>query len=617
MTILEAKGISKAFGSKEILKDINFRVEHRARIGIVGPNGAGKTTLMKIIMGIEQPDTGSIYIADGYNAGYLAQDTGLNIENTIWDEMLSAFADVISIEQRLHQLEQSMAQNRADNRIMAEYARLSDEFQRKDGYSYQSYIRGVLTGLGFSPDEFERPVASLSGGQKTRVAMGKLLLQKPPLLLLDEPTNHLDIEATQWLEGFLKNYNGAIIVISHDRYFMDAICTEIFDIDNKTLTVYEGNYSRYASLKRQAIAQQAKAYELQQKEIQRQQEIIERFRSYNREKSIRAAESRQKALDRMERIEKPAQEYTMNFSFVAHQRGANEALKVKNLRKSFGSKCVLNNITFELKRGQRAAIIGPNGIGKSTLLKIIAGQWEATSGDMRIGQNTFIGYYDQEHAGLNPDKTVLEELWDAYPALNQTDARKVLAIFLFRGDDVFKKVSELSGGERARLALAKLMPAGFNMLLLDEPTNHLDISAREALEDALQDYNGTLLTVSHDRYFINKIADIILELTPDGIVRYEGNYDDYWAQKHQQEAPLQQSHASSAIVKTKKISPKPAEQPSMDIEAEIISTEERISELEIAMCDPDVYTDVQKMRQLTEEYNRLKTELEKLYERWA
>lgn len=617
MTVLEAKGISKAFGSKDILKDISFRVEQGDKIGIVGPNGAGKTTLMKIITGIEHADTGEIYMSGQCSIGYLSQDAGLDVKNTVWDEMLSAFSEVIAIEARMHELEQLMADGQTDKATMSEYARLSDQFAHLDGYSYESYTRGVLIGLGFSPNEFEQAVNTLSGGQKTRIALGKLLLQKPQLLLLDEPTNHLDIDATQWLEGFLQNYAGTIMVVSHDRYFMDAVCNKIFDIENTTMTVYDGNYSRYAALKRQTMEQRAKDYDLQQREIKRQQEIIDRFRSYNREKSIRAAESRQKALDRMERIDKPVEQQSISFAFKARQRGANDALKVESLSKSFENKCVLNDVTFELKRGQRAAIIGSNGIGKSTLLKIIAEQLDASSGRIRMGQNTFVGYYDQEHAGLNPDKTVLEELWDAYPLLSQTDVRKILAVFLFKGDDVFKRINDLSGGERARLALAKLMPAGYNMLLLDEPTNHLDISAREALEDALKDYDGTLLAVSHDRYFMNKIADIIFELTPSGITAYEGNYDDYWQQKHLQDESLQAPTTPAKRRAKPQAENRPQPVISQDIESEIVTIEDRIAELEAAMCDPDIYTDGQKMRQLTDEHAKLKTELEELYEKWA
>jgi len=617
VTILEARGISKAYGSKDILKDINFRVERGDRIGIVGPNGAGKTTLMKIIAGIEPADSGEIYMPEQGTTGYLAQDAALDAENSIWEEMLTAFEEVIKIEARMHELEHKMAEGATDKATMTEYARLSDMFAHLDGYSYESYARGVLIGLGFSPDEFNRPVHTLSGGQKTRVALGRLLLQKPQLLLLDEPTNHLDIEATQWLEDFLRNYAGTVMIISHDRYFMDAVCNKVFDIESTGLTAYEGNYSRYVVLKREVISQQAKAYELQQKEIKRQQEVIERFRSYNREKSIRAAESRQKALDRMELIDKPPEQDSIRFEFKARTRSANEVLKVESVSKYFGGKCVLNNGTFELRRGQRAAIIGPNGIGKSTLLKIIAGQLDASSGRVLIGQNTSMGYYDQEHAGLNRNNMVLEELWDPYPLLTQTDVRNILAVFLFRGDDAFKMVDDLSGGERARLALAKLMPAGDNMLLLDEPTNHLDISAREALEDALKDYDGTLITVSHDRYFINKIADIIIELTDDGINIYNGNYDYYWQQKREQAAP--QSIAAPAKAKTKSLKKSgtkvQAEEP--DIEAEIMATEDKIAQIEAAMCDPEIYTDGQKMRDLTEQLSTLKADLEALYEKWA
>ncbi len=528
--ILSCQNISKSFLEVKILENINFHLEDYEKAAIVGINGAGKTTLLRIITGELSPDSGIVAVAKNKTLGYLAQDGAVDTSRTIYEELLSVKQELIDLERRIRQCEISMqsCQGKALEDLMKQYASLTHAFESGGGYAYQSEITGVLKGLGFGEDEFHKPVSTLSGGQKTRAALSRLLLQKPDLIILDEPTNHLDMNSIAWLETYLSNYKGAVLVVSHDRFFLDRIASKIIEIDRTKAVSFAGNYSDYAVKKEQLRSAAMHAYLNQQQEIKHQEEVIEKLRSFNREKSIRRARSREKMLEKIEVLEKPSEARAdMRFKLTPRRQSGNDVLSVENLSKSFGPNLLFEQVSFELKRGEHTAVIGDNGTGKTTLLKILNHLLPPDDGGFRLGANVEIGYYDQEHHVLHSEKTLIEEISDDYPTLTITEIRNVLAAFLFTGDDVFKRIGDLSGGERGRVSLAKLMLGNANFLILDEPTNHLDIVSKEILEDALNSYEGTVLYVSHDRYFINKTAHRILELTGRRFVNYIGNYDYY------------------------------------------------------------------------------------------
>ena len=533
--ILACSSICKAFGGDEILKNVSFHIEEHEKAAIVGINGAGKSTLLKIIVGELPADSGEVVISKGKTLGYLAQDQDLLSHRTIYDEMVEAKRPVIEMEQTLRQLEKDMktASGEELENKMASYSRLSHQFELINGYAWKSEIVGVLKGLGFSEDDFQKQISTLSGGQKTRVSLGKLLLLNPDIILLDEPTNHLDMSSIAWLETYLLNYKGSVIIVAHDRYFLDRIVSKVIELDGGKSTVYPGNYSSYSEKRAQMRAIQMKAYLNQQQEIRHQEEVIEKLRSFNREKSIKRAESREKMLNKIEVLEKPREiNDAMDIRLEPNVLSGNDVLTVHDLGKSFGPLHLFSHVDFEIKRGERVAIIGDNGTGKTTILKIINGLVEPDSGELVLGSKVHIGYYDQDHQILHNEKTLFEEISDAYPGMTNTQIRNTLAAFLFTGDDAFKRIGDLSGGERGRVSLAKLMLSEANFLILDEPTNHLDITSKEILENALCSYTGTVLYVSHDRYFINKTATRILDLKNGKLINYIGNYD-YYLEKYE------------------------------------------------------------------------------------
>ena len=532
--ILSVSNIHKSFNEIPVLRNVSFHIEDYDKAAIVGINGAGKTTLLRIIMGELSADEGLVTVSRDKTIGYLSQHEAVSGENTIYNELLSVKQDIIELEQRMRSVELQMRSASGDTlqQLMATYTNLTHAFESANGYACRSELTGVLKGLGFVEDEFGRSVSTLSGGQKTRVALGKLLLLKPDLIILDEPTNHLDMSSITWLETYLLNYKGAVIIVSHDRYFLDRIANKVIEIDNTKATVFTGNYSAYAAKKEALRAAEYSAYMKQQQDIKHQEEVIEKLRSFNREKSIRRAESRVKMLDKIEVLEKPTQvRADMHLKLEPKYTSGNDVLQVENLSKSFGSLTLFENLNFELKKGEHVAVIGDNGTGKTTILKIINELVAPDTGEIRLGSNVAIGYYDQEHHVLHMDKTLFEEISDDYPTLTNTEIRNTLAAFLFTGEDVFKQVKALSGGERGRVSLAKLMLSEANFLILDEPTNHLDILSKEILEDALNAYTGTVLYVSHDRYFINKTASRILDLNNKALTNYLGNYEYYLEKK--------------------------------------------------------------------------------------
>ena len=541
--ILSVQNIHKAFLEQTVLRNVSFHIEDNEKAAIVGINGAGKTTLLRIIMGQLSPDDGIVTLSKNKTIGYLAQNASVDSSNTIYQELLSVKQHLVELEDKIRRAEETMASlsasDTSDNEnilsdVMNSYSLMNHQFELEGGYIYRSELVGVLKGLGFTEEEFGKSISTLSGGQKTRVALGKLLLQSPDLIILDEPTNHLDLNSITWLETYLLNYKGAVILVSHDRFFLDRIATKVIEIDQAKATTFMGNYSDYAIKKEQLRVAELNAYLNQQREIKHQEEVIEKLRSFNREKSIKRAESRVKMLDKIEVLEKPTELNTdMKLELTPHRLSGNDVLTVKNLAKAFGSNTLFTNLNFEIKRGEHIAIIGDNGTGKTTILKIINQLVDADSGSFTLGSNVEIGYYDQEHNVLHSDKTLFDEISDAYPTLTNTEIRNTLAAFLFTGEDVFKRICDLSGGEKGRVSLAKLMLSNSNFLILDEPTNHLDIQSKEILEDALNHYTGTVLYVSHDRYFINRTAHRILELEQGDFTQYLGNYDYYLEKKEQ------------------------------------------------------------------------------------
>lgn len=637
--ILSCQNISKAFVENQVLKNVSFHIEDHEKAAIVGINGAGKTTLLRIIVGEMTPDDGQVVLAKDKTLGYLAQNSTVDTSHTIYEELLSVKADLLRLEEKIRECENNMkhADGDALEDLMKQYTSLTHAFETGGGYLYRSELVGVLKGLGFTEDEFSKPVATLSGGQKTRVALGRLLLQNPDLIILDEPTNHLDMNSIAWLETYLLNYKGAVLIVSHDRYFLDRIAGKVIEIDQSKATTFIGNYSDYAIKKEQLRVAAWNAYMNQQREIKHQEEVIEKLKSFNREKSIKRAESREKMLDKIEVIEKPSEVRTdMKLTLTPRILSGNDVLTVEHLSKSFDSHKLFTDVNFEIKRGEHVAIIGDNGSGKTTLLKILNGLVPADQGTFRLGSNVEIGYYDQEHHVLHSEKTLFEEISDDYPYLNNTQIRNVLAAFLFTGEDVFKRISDLSGGERGRVSLAKLVLSNANFLILDEPTNHLDIMSKEILEDALNGYEGTILYVSHDRYFINRTAHRILDLTEGQFISYVGNYD-YYLEKHdtvmaaiEANAP-QNADADSAVAakaaesevkldwkaqKEEQARLRKKENDLKKCEEKIAELEERISEIDTEMSDPTIGTQVAKLQELSKEQTSCQEQLEKLYEQW-
>lgn len=639
--ILACNNISKSFGTNQILSGVSFHINEREKAAILGINGAGKSTLLKIIMNEMKPDDGEVILAKNTTIGYLAQHQELSSDHTIYEEMLTVKQDVIKLDEQIRSLERDMknATGKELDAMLNTYTRLTHEFEAKNGYAYKSEITGVLKGLGFSDEDFTRTTSTLSGGQKTRVALGKLLLSTPDIILLDEPTNHLDLESIAWLETYLLNYNGSVVIVAHDRYFLDKIVSKVIELDNSKAQTFLGNYSSYAEKKAMQRDAMLKHYLNQQKEIRHQEEVIAKLRSFNREKSIKRAESREKMLNKIDRLEKPiTEEAHMAIRLEPHVMSGNDVLSVTGLSKSFDSNTLFRDINFDIKREEKVAIIGNNGTGKTTILKIINQVLEADSGEIKLGSKVKVGYFDQEHQVLSMDKTLFDELQDTYPNMDNTSIRNILAAFLFTNDDVFKRIKDLSGGERSRVSLAKLMLSEANLLILDEPTNHLDIVSKEILEHAINHYTGTVLYISHDRYFINKTATRILDLTHQTLLNYIGNYDYYLEKKPEMEAIYcsdisNQNNSSSGITSAQASS---AEDGKLDwkqqkeeqarlrkkqnelkkIEEEIQTLELRNEEIDALLSQEEIYTNVAKLMELNKEKTAAEQRLEELLEQW-
>ena len=642
--ILSCNNITKSFGEKEILRGVSFHINDNEKAAIVGINGAGKSTLFKIIVGELSSDTGEVTFSKGSTYGYLSQHQDLTSENTIYEELLSTKADILRLEESIRTLEQEMKHMDGDalEQALTTYSRMNHEFEHQNGYAYRSEVVGILKGLGFEETEFNKCVNTLSGGQKTRIALGKLLLKKPDLILLDEPTNHLDMNSISWLETFLATYKGAVVVIAHDRYFLDKVVTKVIELDHTRAQTFDGNYSTYAQKKAKQREDQIKAYLNQQREIKHQEEVIAKLRSFNREKSIKRAESREKMLDKIERLDKPLEESSgMHIRLEPSITSGNDVLTVNGLSKSFGTQTLFTDLSFEIKRGEKVAIIGNNGTGKTTILKMINGIVAADAGDIKPGVKVHIAYYDQEHQVLHMEKTLFSELQDTYPFMDNTQIRNTLAAFLFTGDDVFKQIKDISGGERGRVSLAKLMLSESNFLILDEPTNHLDIMSKEILENAIENYTGTVLYVSHDRYFINKTATKILDLTGGKLITYHGNYDYYLEHKENMErihlqgigygvgkTPVAQNIStisaepeSAGKLDWKQQKEEQAKQRKRQndlkrIEAEIERLEARSEELDVLLADETVYTNHTRLLEVTKEKDETSEHLLELMEQW-
>ena len=635
--LLACQNISKAFGTKEVLRDVNFHINEKEKIAIVGINGSGKTTLLKIIMGEEMPDNGQVIIAKDTTIGYLSQHQDISFDNTIYGEMLATKQYILDLETSIRKLEKDMkhAEGEELEKILETYNRLSSKYDRDNGYSYESEITGVLKGLGFSPEYYDRHINTLSGGQKMRIALGRLLLTRPDLIILDEPTNHLDMPSISWLEGFLASYSGSVLIVSHDRYFIDRIVTKVIEIDNKKATIYHGNYTYFADKRAELRASMMKAYLNQQAQIKHQEAVITKLKQFNREKSIKRAESREKMLDKIDVLDKPTEIASeMRLTLEPSVESGNDVLTVSHLAKSFGKEALFTDLDFEIKRGEKVALIGGNGTGKTTILKMINHIVSKDAGTIALGSRVHIGYYDQEHQVLSLHKTIFEEISDAYPDLNNTKIRNVLAAFLFTGDDVFKKIEDLSGGERGRVSLAKLMLSPANFLILDEPTNHLDIQSKSILEDAIRSYTGTVLVVSHDRYFINRIATRILELKDQKLYSFIGNYEYYDSHKEQvytaaaavapesaDSVPDTTAPVSSAKDDYKKQKEEQArirkkENDIKKTEQQIEQIEAEISEIDREFEKPEIATNSAKLGELSKKREELSSKLSALYEAW-
>ncbi len=634
MIILSAKEIKKAFGIDSIIKNATFAIRENDKVGLVGINGAGKSTLFKIIRGDLEKDEGELFIAKNNSIGYMSQLPNFNSSASLWNEVLKVFTPIINMEKKLRELEHKISKlSHSSNKsllesLMKSYSNLQHSFEMADGFSYESRTRGVLKGLGFSEDEYSKNVSTFSGGQKTRIAFAKVLLKKHDILLLDEPTNYLDIAAVEWLEEFLKNYKGVLMIISHDRYLLDNITNRTLEIENGILKEYEGNYSKYIVEKEREKVLEYKEYENKQKEVERQKAIIARFRQYNREKSIRQANSREKMLQRMGELARPIKTLkNIRFDFEPKKRSGNDVLSLKNISKSYNH-ILFKNLSLDIYRGEKVALLGPNGIGKSTLLKIIAGEVQADTGSIKLGVSVIPSYYDQEQDNLDQEKIIIDEIWDTYPKLSQVSIRNALATFLFEGEDVFKKISVLSGGEKSRLSLLKIMLSKANFLLLDEPTNHLDMKSREVLEKALQNYNGTVLFISHDRYFLNKVSTSVAELKENGIVVYKGDYS-YYVKNRQlsygkeslcenaEKINVSTSKSQWLRRKEERAIERQRQKRLVDIEKEILLIEDRLSDINTELESPAVFSDHIKCQALNLESINLKSQINNLYEEWG
>lgn len=628
MIILSLQNIRKAFGGNEVLRDVSLTLQAGERMGLVGANGCGKSTLMKIIAGLETKDDGVIHQQKGLRLGYLAQQGMVTPGYTVYEELEHVFDPVMAMEARLRALEHEMAEKGGDaallRRLGAEYDQLTRAFEKANGYGFRSAIAGVLAGLGFTKEQQAQSAQALSGGERTRLCLGRLLLQKPELLLLDEPTNHLDLQAIAWLEGYLREYKGTVLLISHDRYFMDHVCDCMAEMLMGRVEQYRGNYTEYMAKRTQRFEIREKAYLLQQKEIARQEAIIERYRSFNREKSIKAAESREKRLEKVERLERPREEQAIRFRFEARRRTGEDVMMVKGLKKGFGQRVLFENVEIHLRAGDRVALIGANGVGKSTLFKCLTGELHPDEGTVRWGANVDVGYYDQHQAHLHPHKTVLDEVWDDFPRMQQSEVRGALGLFLFTGDDVLMPIETLSGGEKGRVALTKLMLRQDNLLLMDEPTNHLDMDSREMLEQSLADYPGTILAISHDRYFINRFATRVMVMAADGLKEYLGNYDDYLLKVSRAQEPDGNlpSKTRTELDKEKKRSREEKERLKAQkariaaLEKQIGDVEEAITALEAQMADPEIYQNPQAAAETAKAYQQAQAKQARLYEEW-
>ncbi|MBE6056256.1 ribosomal protection-like ABC-F family protein [Clostridium sp.] len=635
MVVLSCKNISKAYGVDLILDNLTFNINENDKVGLIGANGAGKSTLFKILTSSLEQDSGDIFIDKSKSLGYLAQHLSLDSNNTIYEEVLDVFHDLIKMEEKLNKLEKLMNEpydkNNKDyhDKIIKDYTTYTDLYINRGGYTYKGEIHRVLRGLSFEEEDFNKQINILSGGQKTRVALCKLLLQSPDILLLDEPTNHLDLTAINWLEEYLKAYKGTVLIISHDRYFLDEITSQTFELISGHINCYNGNYSKFIDLRKKEYEVKLKAYNLQQSEIKRQEKIIEKYRSFNREKSIKAAESRQKSLDKIEKIDAPDKlPKPVKINFETQIKSGNDILHIENLSKSYGDITLFTNVEMDIKRGEKIALIGDNGRGKTTLLKIIMDKIKKNSGTKYIGKNVFIGYYDQEQSDLNECNTVLDEVWDEFPEMTTTEVRNSLAAFLFTGDDVFKEISKLSGGEKCKVNLLKLMLSKSNFLLLDEPTNHLDIMSREALEDALLNYDGTVLVISHDRYFLNKVIEKIYELNIDGIKEYLGNYNyyihkkinpnrfDYEAITSGKSKTKTQIHTERKKKKEEEKKLKQEKLKIKNLEKEITDLEEEVNLLQEQLCLEEVYSDSAKSEKINKDIINKQKLIENLYSEW-
>ena len=632
--ILSVANLQKAFGEDILFTDVSFQVQEHEKLAIVGNNGCGKSTLLKVIVGQEPSDRGSVVFAKDSTYGYLAQYQDADYKGSIWDYVYHAREDILDMDRNLRAMEADMNGKRGEDleKLMDQYHNLSHRFALLEGESYESRVTGILKGLGFVEEDFTKTMGELSGGQKTRVALSRLLVSSPDLLLLDEPINHLDLRSIEWLENFLMNYKGAVLIVAHDRYFLDRTVERVIDLSGKKAHEYKGNYSAFMKQKDLFLLTQQREYDKQQKKIAHEEAVIEKLQSFNREKSIKRAESRKKLLDKMEVLDRPVSENTeMNLTLSALTSSGKDVLSVQGLSKSFGDRKLFSDVSFEIKRGERVALIGDNGIGKSTILKIINGLAPADSGNIRLGTGVTIGYYDQEQQLFDEDKTLFEEMQDTYPNMDNTRVRNTLAAFLFTGEDVYKKIRDLSGGERGRISLAKLMLSGANFLILDEPTNHLDMESKEILEHALQGYDGTLLYVSHDRYFVNQTAERILDLTAAGLSEYLGNYD-YYLQKRdtirsdfglgeKQEAAEAPVEEAASKLDWKEQKARQAAQRKLDrareqIEEKIEDLEEKLSELDEAFADPEIATNSARLNELSRQRQEMQEELDGLYEEW-
>ena len=630
MPVLSCSNLTKSYIVDTILEGVSFSVESGDKIGVIGLNGSGKTTLFNILAGNIQKDRGKIYLQKDLVIGYLQQHIKIDSVNTIYEECLSVFKHLIDMEKNLRNLEEEIStvslngESEELNILMNKYANYSDRFQSINGYGYKSEIRGTLIGLGFNEEDFEKRVNILSGGQKSRLSLGKLLLQKPDLLLLDEPTNHLDIDAIGWLEKFLKDYKGASLIISHDRYFLDNVANRIFYLENKKIHIYNSNYTKFMEQRKKDLEVLKKQYEDQQKELKRQEEIITRFMNYGDARYIKQAQSRQKLLDKIKLIDRPMDSKKSRIRFEPQIKSGRDVLMVENIKKSFGDFNLLEDIDFSIYRGEKVGLIGPNGVGKTTLFKIILGEVDFDEGSINLGSHVLPGYFDQEMDNLHLEKCVIDEIWDEYPKMNYYEIRTILSQFLFVGDDIFKEISDLSGGERGRLSLLKLMLSNANLLLMDEPTNHLDIDSKEVLEDAILDYEGTLFVISHDRYFLNRVVNKILELTKDGIKEYMGNYDYYLEKKNE---TIYEEEDENGKTKTQlklerkkekelEVQERQKKKEIKKLEEEISEKEGSLNEIDNILANPESYEDHEKIVELSQKREDLQTSLDELYEKW-